>query len=77
MESYLAYSSVIGITLSILSIGITWWALQILRFDIFTHSPKSPQAKTLQIILSIVIGYQLAKFFIEYLGWSMNLKVLF
>lgn len=77
MESYFAYTSLFGIIISILSIGVSWWALQILRFDLFTYKPKSSQAKALQIILAVVIGYQLAKFLIDYLGWSMNLKALF
>ncbi len=77
MESYIAYTSLLGIFLTIVSIAITWWALQSFRFDLFLYHPKSAQAKVLQIILSIVIGYQFAKFLIDYLGWSINLKVLF
>lgn len=77
MDSYFAYTSLLAITISIVCIATTWWALQVVRFDIFTHKPKSSQAKALQIILSIVIGYQLAKFFIDYLSWSTNLKSLF
>lgn len=77
MDSYFAYTSLLAITISIICIALTWWALQALKFEQFTHKPKSSQTKTLQIILSIVIGYQLAKFFIDYLGWSTNLKSLF
>jgi len=77
MDSYFAYTSLLAITISIICIAATWWALQIVRFDLFTFKPKSAQAKALQIILSVVIGYQLAKFFIDYLSWSTNLKSLF
>lgn len=77
MESYLAYTSLTAIAISIVSIAITWWALQILRFDILTHDAKSTKAKVLQIILSIILGSQLADFFLNYLNWSMNLKGLF
>lgn len=77
MESYFAYTSILSIFISIICIGLSWWALQSFRFDMFTYHPKSPQAKALQIILSIVIGYTLAKFFIDYLGWSFQLKSLF
>lgn len=77
MESYFAYVGLLGIAVTVISIGVTWWALQTLRFDVFTFNPKSARAKTLQIILSIVIGYQLAKFFIDYLGWSVNLRNFF
>ncbi|MFV9510425.1 DUF1146 family protein [Tepidibacillus sp. LV47] len=76
MESYFVYSSIVGITITIICIGISWWALQALRFDVFTFRPKSPQAIALQIILSIIIGYQLSQFFLDYLGWSYHLRNL-
>jgi len=34
------------------------------------------QAKLLMIMLSIVIGYSVAKFIIDYMAWSMLLKWL-
>ncbi|OEF99815.1 hypothetical protein BHF71_01165 [Vulcanibacillus modesticaldus] len=77
MESYFAYTSLMGITISLASIVVTWWALQAFKFDLFTQNPKGARAKALQVILSIVIGYQLAQFLINYLGWSYNLKNLF
>lgn len=76
MES-IAYTSMIGILITIICIGIAWWSIQIFRFDMFTHNPKSAQAKALQIIISVVLGYQLANFLIDYVGWSVNLKYLF
>lgn len=77
MESYFAYTSLLAITISIFCIAITWWSLQALKFDKLMNRPKGSQAKALQIILSVVIGYQLAKFLIDYLSWSTNLKSLF
>jgi len=77
MQSYFGYTGLLGIIVTITSIALAWWALQAFRFDIFTANPKSPQAKTLQIILAVVLGHQLAQFFIDYLGWSFNLQNLF
>ncbi|MFX0560787.1 DUF1146 family protein [Tepidibacillus infernus] len=77
MTTYFGYISLMGIILTLVSIGISWWALQSIRFDLFIYNPKSPQTKALQIILSIVIGYQMAQFFINYLQWSFNVKSMF
>jgi uncharacterized integral membrane protein (TIGR02327 family) len=64
----------IFITVSILCIAISGWALQSFKFDLFVKQPKGPQAKALHIILSIVIGYQLAGFIMDYIEWSSALK---
>lgn len=77
MGSYLGYTGLMGVTITIICIALSFWALQIFRFDLFTFDPKSPQAKTLQIIISIILGYQLGQFLINYLGWSLNIINLF
>lgn len=73
----MAVSGLVNIVITILGIGFSWWSLQQFRFDLFLKEPKSPQSKTLQIFLSIVMGYLLSRFFIDYLGWSTMLKRLF
>ncbi len=70
-------SAVLNIVLSVVFIGVSWWALQAFRFDLFVKKADSAQAKLLQILLSIFIGYGVARFFLEYLGWSLMLKDLF
>lgn len=77
MGNYLAYTGLLGIGVIIVCIALAWWALQIFRFDLFTHNPNSPQARTLQIILAIVLGYLLASFFLDFLNWSLNITNLF
>ena len=74
---YFGYSSMLSIFLTMISIGFAWWGLQSVRFDVFLKNPQGPQAKGLQIMLSIVIGYQFAQFFLDYLGWSIQLRNLF
>lgn len=76
MESF-AVSAVVNIVVSILCIGVSWWALQAFRFDLFVKHHESGQAKLLHIILSIFVGHGVASFFMEYLGWSLMLKSLF
>jgi uncharacterized integral membrane protein (TIGR02327 family) len=77
MDSSLGMSGLFNICTVLLSIGLSWWCLQIVNFDVFFKNAKSGQAKILQIILSIVLGYQLAKFVIDYSNWSSMLKWLF
>ncbi len=74
---YFALSSMLSIILTMIAIGFAWWGLQSVRFDIFLKKPDGPQAKGLQIILSIALGYQFAQFFLDYLGWSIQLRNLF
>jgi uncharacterized integral membrane protein (TIGR02327 family) len=69
-------SGMINILISIVCIWCAWWALQNFRIDVFLRQPKSPQAKLLMIFLSIVIGYTVARFVIDYLSWSMMIKYL-
>lgn len=67
----------LSIILSIAFIGLSWWALQAFHFEKVLRKPNSPQAKLLQIFLSIVMGYELSRFFLDYLGWSLNFGYLF
>lgn len=50
----------------LVSISLVWWSLQAVRWDVFLKSSQSPQAKMLQVLLSIVLGYELARFIMEY-----------
>jgi uncharacterized integral membrane protein (TIGR02327 family) len=67
----------LNIVISITCIGLSWWGLQAVRFDIFTKKADSAQTKLLQILLSILIGNGVARFFMEYLSSSLLLGNLF
>lgn len=77
LEFSFALSGLLNICVTLGCIGISWWALQQFRFDLFVKQPKSAQAKALQVIVSIVLGYLLARFVIDYLSWSTVLKGMF
>lgn len=57
-------------------IFIAWWALQAFRFDIFVREPKRMKAKVLQLLFAVVLGYQLAKFLLDYAYYTSLLKWL-
>lgn len=66
-----------SIILTIVFIGLSWWALQSLRFEKIVKNPNGAQAKLLQIFLSIVVGYEISHFFLDYLGWSLTFGNIF
>lgn len=73
-SSSIGMSSLLYIVIVLLCIGIAWWALQVFRFDVFIRNPKGTQGKLLQVLFSVALGYQIARFFIDYLNWSLLLK---
>jgi uncharacterized integral membrane protein (TIGR02327 family) len=74
LENTMGWTGLFNIFISLVSIALAWWALQVFRFDLFLADPRGARAKVLQMILSIVLGYQLSRFFVDYLNWSILLK---
>ncbi|HEX7058123.1 MAG TPA: DUF1146 family protein [Bacilli bacterium] len=70
-------NAIIGIVVVLICMVAVWWALQQVRWEVFLKNAKSPQAKGLQMILTIILGYELARFIMDYLGWSLTLQMLF
>jgi uncharacterized integral membrane protein (TIGR02327 family) len=71
------YMGLVTIVVYLLFIALAWWALQELRFDVLLRRPKSPMGKLLQIFLSIALGYELGRFFLDYLQVSLGLQRMF
>jgi uncharacterized integral membrane protein (TIGR02327 family) len=74
MEASMGWTSVVNILITLVSIALAWWSLQAFRFDLFVAEPKGSRAKVLQMILAVVLGYELSRFFMDYLNWSILLK---
>jgi len=72
-----AASSMVYIVIVIVCIALSWWGLRQFRFDLFLHRPKSPASVLLQIFIAIVLGSEVARFFIDYFNWSQLLKGMF
>ncbi|OXM86392.1 DUF1146 family protein [Paenibacillus rigui] len=77
MKSSMGMNGLLNITIVLMCIGCSWWALQELQLDKMLKRPRSPQSKLLQIFLSIALGYQVAKFIIDYFQWSTWLPGMF
>ncbi|MGA8944160.1 MAG: DUF1146 family protein [Thermoactinomyces sp.] len=73
----LALSGLINIIISVVCIVIVWWILLGMRIELLFKSNQVVQARALMILLSIVLGHQLASFFIDYLSWSSLISQLF
>lgn len=77
LNQSIALDSLMNICIVVICIGLSWWGLQQIRFDLFLKRPKSPPAIFLQILLSIALGSAVARFIIEYFNWSSLLKGMF
>lgn len=75
--SSLATTAIFNMALTLVMILISWWALQVFKFDLFIRNMNSPQAKILQLLLSVLIGHGVASFFIQYMNWTAMLKYIF
>ncbi|GAA0367364.1 DUF1146 family protein [Bacillus horti] len=73
----LASAAMFNMVVSLVFIAISWWALQVFKFDLFIRNVNSVQAKLLQLLLSVFIGHGVASFFIEYLNWTTMLRYIF
>lgn len=77
LDYTLGMTSLASITVVLLCIALSWWALQQFRFDLFLKQPKSAPAKLLQVFLSIALGYEIARFVLDYFQWSRLLRGMF
>lgn len=77
VTSEVSFMVVINIAVYVLAVGLSWWALQEFRFDLFLKRPGSRRAKMLMIFLSLGLGHLVASFFLQYLSWSINLNQIF
>lgn len=73
----LGVTGLISMIVSLVCIGLSWWALQHVKLDLFVRFPKSPQGKLLHLLLAIVLGHFVAKFLLDYLNWSQMIKYMF
>ena len=66
------YLPLLKMIIYLILIGLSWWALQEFRFDLFMRRPKSAAAKMLQVLLSIALGYIVGSFFLDYISNSID-----
>ncbi|WP_010278978.1 DUF1146 family protein [Paenibacillus senegalensis] len=77
IQQSMAVNGLIYIVVVLVCVATAWWALQQFKLDLFVKNPRSAQSKVLQVLLSLALGYQVARFIIDYFNWSAMLTGLF
>ncbi|MCO7176325.1 DUF1146 family protein [Sporolactobacillus kofuensis] len=77
MISNSGLQAMINILFHLSFLALTWWALQSLKLEKAFRQPKSKQARVLYLLLAIAISYPVAKFFLDYVFWSLMLPQIY
>jgi uncharacterized integral membrane protein (TIGR02327 family) len=70
MNASMGMNGMLNIFITLICIGCSWWAIQELQLEKILKRSRSVQSKLLQILLSIALGYQVARFIVDYFHWS-------
>jgi uncharacterized membrane protein YwzB len=76
-ETEMGFMSLFNLAFLIFGVLIAWYALQVVRWEVFLNDAKSRPAAVLRLLLAILLGYQLARFANEYMMSTMMLKQIF
>jgi uncharacterized integral membrane protein (TIGR02327 family) len=77
MELIFGQQAILSIVVHLFFIGVAWWALQALKFDLMIKTTDVLRARVLFIFITIALGSTVAEFFLTYFYYSMQLKYLF
>lgn len=75
--SAVGVNGLLSIFISLLCIGVSWWALQNLKLDLLIRYPKSAAGKLLHLLLSIVLGHFVSSFLLDYIRWTQSIRFMF
>lgn len=65
---------IFSIVVVILCILFVWMLLSEVAWDKFFKNVNHPKSRMLQIVIAIVLGYQLSNFFLQYWDFSTMLQ---
>lgn len=68
------FQGLFSIVVVILSILFVWMLLAEVAWDKLLKNQNSPKSRMLQIVIAVVLGYQLSSFLLQYLGFSTMLQ---
>lgn len=74
LQTYTGMTGLLSIVIVILCIIFVWFVLQEVKWETFFKFPNSPKARIFQVISAIIMGNLLAKFLLEYWGYTVLLK---
>lgn len=58
-------------------IALAWILLQEVKWDAFVRNPRSPRARMIQVVLAVIVGHLMSRFFLDYWEWAGAMKWLF
>lgn len=70
----LGAQGIFSIMVVILCILFVWMLLSVVAWDKILKNVNHPKSRMLQIVIAIVLGYQLSNFFLQYWGFSTMLQ---
>ncbi len=74
---FFGVDAVIRIICHMMFIYVKCWAMQSIRIEQFFKAHQTSQVRLLIVLLSIVIGYTVSSFFLEFLTLCRNLFIVF
>lgn len=74
---FFGIDAVIRIICHVMFIYVSFWALQSIRIEQFFKAHQTSQVRLLIVFFSIVIGYTVSSFFLEFLALCRNLFIVF
>lgn len=74
---FFGIDAVIRIICHMMFIYVTFWSIQSIRIEQFFKAHQTTQVRLLIVLLSIVIGYTVSSFFLEFLALCRNLFIVF
>ena len=73
MATFYPYNPWLVLLSHVFFIGLTFYALQAVRYEQFIRKNKVFQAQLLFVLISMAIGYTLSSFFLDLSIWSNTL----
>ncbi|MEI5989121.1 DUF1146 family protein [Enterococcus crotali] len=73
---YFGIDAVIRIICHMMFIYVSFWAMQSIRIEQFFKAHQTSQVRLLIVLFSIVIGYTVSSFFLEFLALCRNLFIV-
>ncbi|WP_176222146.1 DUF1146 family protein [Tuberibacillus sp. Marseille-P3662] len=66
--------SALNLVVHLITLILTWWALQSFKIDVYFKHPQGPKAKVAMLFIAITISYNVGNFILNYVNWSLNLQ---
>nr|WP_042221431.1 DUF1146 family protein [Oceanobacillus manasiensis] len=69
--------AIVSMLSHLIFIYLTWRVVQAINFDPLIRKGRAGEARVLLLLITIVVGSGVSRFFLEILQWSRDLMFLF